>query len=91
MKTLLIILAIISVIAAAGPSGTYAGSKSTFGVKINAQMTVVSTSLINIDMSASDGTRVKCDNVAYSLSSSGKITFPNLGKSDDCVTKKLAQ
>ncbi len=52
----------------ATPAGTYEGSDSVFGLKINAKIVIDSATAFDIDVSSSDGLTIDCKAEAYKLS-----------------------
>jgi len=72
----------------AAPAGTYKGSKSVLGQSVDATVTVVDSTHMNLEIEGPIS--LKCDGEAYSYDGSSAITLPNAGNAGDCVHDALA-
>ena len=71
------------------PSGTYEGTKSVLGIKIDGKLKIDSTTKVDVDVEApSDNISVLCPEETYELDGS-KVTLPGLDTAGDCVHDKL--
>ena len=84
---LFIAAAMVAMVSAASPSGTYKGSKSVLGQNVDATVTIVDGSHMNLEIEGPIS--LKCDGEQYTLSGSS-ITLPTAGTAGDCIHDALA-
>ena len=84
---LFIAAAMVAMVSAASPSGTYKGTKSVLGQTVDATVTIVDGSHMNLEIEGPIS--LKCDGEQYTLSGSS-VTLPTAGTAGDCIHDALA-
>ena len=72
----------------ASPAGSYAGSKTVFGVAVNAKVNIESATLMEFIISGVID--IDCKDEAYTVASSGAVTLTNVLVAGDCAHDALA-
>ena len=82
------------VVANAGPSGTYQGSKSVFFVSADFTITIKTPTSADLSISVASK-HISCPGEPFALgpedpaTGTSQVTLTNLGKADDCVSTQL--